>query len=1204
MPTLRSARILHLEDDPRDAELIHDLLQSGGVICSIDCVKNAQEFHAALGERFDLCLLDYGITGYGGQAAFRAIRQRQPYIPVIVVSGILGEEAAVEWLQLGVTDYVLKQRPARLVAAVHRALTEAEESHRRREIEAELRQAQAVARLGTWTFDVEEGRFRCSEETYRIFGIIPEKPLIIEDFLACVHPDDRESVSLCWNSAVDLGRNYDLTYRILVGGGEKWIHERAEAKREDTGRIVRVTGMSQDITERERAKSAIVASEHFVNTTLSALTDLIIVLDGEGRILKKNRAWEEFDPGNELRAAARRAHGENYLGICDHMASAGANYAGRIAALVRELIGTPSSEGFEHVFQLQQPERWFLCRGTRFTHEGAQRLIITYTDISARRRAEEALRRLNVNLEAAVAARTADLESANARLANKEQEIRTVLDNLLACVISIDERGVIQSANPAVQTILGHSVTDVIGRNVSMLMPEPQRAQHDGYVAHYLRTGEARIIGIGREVVGLHKDGTRIALDLSISEYFVGGKRFFTGILRDNREHKKILEDLELARDQAVRASRAKSEFLAVMSHEIRTPMNGVIGMLDVLHLSSLKQEQHEMMDVIRESAYSLLHVINEILDYSKIEAGRLDIEQTAVPVEEVVEGVCAMLDRVAMKAHVELTLFIDPLIPREILGDASRLRQVLVNLVGNAVKFSGGPARRGRVSVCATLAGPDATPLLEIQVTDNGIGMNEATLAELFTPFTQADLSTTRRFGGTGLGLAISRQLVTLMGGTISVESRPDVGSKFAVRLPCVAMGDALTNVEANSLVAGLSCLVVGGPDSLADHLDTYLTHAGASVVRADDPGGAMEYLDRPLPGFLAIIRDAGEEQGSAETLLQMIGARANPSGEVAAVLIERGQQRLPRRVGAHLIALDGNVLKRRNFLNAVAMLAGRLPDASGDADSNADQQADSPSREELRRRGCLILVAEDNEINQQVILAQLHVLGFIADVAHDGRDALQRWSSGHYGLLFTDLHMPDMDGYQLTRAIRAAESADRRAPIIALTANAIKGEAERCRDVGMDEYLTKPVPLAALKSVLQRWLPPAATPLFAGACIAAPAASQVEISAPVDLTVLKELMGDDEVAVQEVLKQFSARSAGVVAEVRAACSTGNVEAATAAAHKLKSSSRAIGAIALSDVCGHIERIGRSGDPVTLSQKLPDFDRSLSAVAAFLDSL
>jgi len=669
---------------------------------------------------------------------------------------------------------------------------------------------------------------------------------------------------------------------------------------------------------------------------------------------------------------------------------------------------------------------------------------------------------------------------------------------------------------------------------------------------------------------------------------------------REVADRKCAEEEAHVAREAAESASRYKSEFLATMSHEIRTPMNGVVGMIDVLHQSSLRGDQVEMVKLIRESAFSLLGIIEDILDFSKIEAGKLELEQDPIVVADVVEGVCNLLDGLANRSDAIFMLYIDPEIPAQVLGDALRLRQVLINIANNAIKFSSGQARSGRVSLRVSLVEQRAEQVtVEFRVIDNGIGMDKETQARLFTAFTQADASTTRRFGGTGLGLAIAHNLVTLMDGTITVQSAPDAGSTFIVRLPFTPLPPELDVIEEASKVAELSCIVVGVSGGFADDLATYLKHANASVARAPDLVNAgTQSVGRS--GLLVWIIDAGDER---RLLAKIHAARARIPRDVhlVVVLIERGRRRRIRLVAPDILMVDGNFLHYSTFLKAVAVAAGRASlEAEAGAPASGKLVAVAPSREEALRQGKLILIAEDYEANQKVIVRQLALLGFAADVAADGRLALERWKSGDYALLLTDLHMPEMDGYQLTQAIRAEEKGKRRIPIIALTANALKGEAEHCHAVGMDDYRSKPAPLAELKSVLSKWLPPVAEPEVDVITLStqSPAVAQpTSVVNSLDVSVLKGLVGDDPDTVKEFLHDFRVSAAKIAAELRAAFAAGQTKAVVASAHKLKSSARAVGAFAFGKVCETIEQAGKAGDADVLAVLLPRFETELAGV-------
>jgi two-component system sensor histidine kinase/response regulator len=554
-----------------------------------------------------------------------------------------------------------------------------------------------------------------------------------------------------------------------------------------------------------------------------------------------------------------------------------------------------------------------------------------------------------------------------------------------------------------------------------------------------------------------------------------------------------------------------------------------------------------------------------------------------------VIEKVCIMLEHLAENNGVILRLFTDPAIPEITLGDASRLRQIVLNLTNNAIKFSSKSDRSGRVYVKAMMTD---SSMLEICVVDNGIGIEESNLAGLFTAFDQADVTTTRRFGGTGLGLSIARNLVQMMDGEITVQSTFNEGSIFRVCLPLVRpSGAGLKHSEIESqtkrntsLLTGISCLVIGDAKEQVDDVTAYLTAAGAVVERVANLAIAQKQVVKPISGRWVWLLVTGNNPPSSDEL--RVIAAAKPERAIRFVIIRPGKRRKPRWQDVDLtVSVDGNVLLQKTMLKAVAIAAGLAqPQEQKFHEGQNDDAFVAPLRMHAIAQGKLILVAEDNNINQKVISQQLALLGFAADITNNGLEALARWHSGDYALLLTDVHMPEMDGYELTVAIRAQENDRSHIPIIALTANALKGQMQHCRDAGMDDYLCKPTPMEILGAMLKKWLP-------------------VAESKPVDISVLEALVGNDLEIISDFLQDFNHNATEVAAELIAACHSGQAEQVSVAAHKLKSSSRAVGALVLGELCEEIEHAAENSG-LDLTELVLRFETEMVAVREYLNKL
>lgn len=768
-----------------------------------------------------------------------------------------------------------------------------------------------------------------------------------------------------------------------------------------------------------------------------------------------------------------------------------------------------------------------------------------------------------------------------------QQRLAGILTISEDAIISADASHRITLFNQGAERIFQYKAEEVLGQPVHILLPERLRARHVDLINQFIAGEDASIrLGAERVIYGLRKDGTEFPVEASASRVTVDANVTLTVILRDVTERQRVESALSQARDQAVEASRIKSAFLANMSHEIRTPMNGIIGMIDLLMQTPLSDVQREYAHIIHDSAQSLLTLINDILDYSKIEANKLEMEIIDFEPLALVEGVAELLATKARSKGLSLMTYVDPAVPATLRGDPVRLRQILLNLGDNAIKFT----KEGEVVIQATLAGAvDGTSIVNFSVRDTGIGIEPDLLNALFEPFVQADGSTTRRFGGTGLGLSISKRLVERMGGQIGVESEPGKGTHFWFRVPLELAALSPLGDDAVRDLSHVRVLVVDDSETACQILHSYLNSWGipnTTTTRAEE---ALDRLREAAasgePYDIAMI-DLRMPRINGMDLAKWIRADASLY-KTRLILVtafeSHGQGEQAVRYG--FSAYMTKPVKQSHLFDCIVNLlhADRPISTSPMKRTNGRPSQAAP-------KGCSrearILVVEDNPVNRKVVTLQLESLGYEVEAVSTGSEAVKAVADSKYDLVLMDCQMPEMDGFQATQRIRKAEAiTGTHIPIVALTANAMQGDRERCIGAGMDDYVSKPVSPSDLLTVLERWIGKGAKEPHPGQQATSPATGsslEDEGSGEGSVVAVEELLatyGSDKGKVGRLLELYASSTAQTLQELVAAVESRNAKATKDAAHEMKGASNMVGAYPMGNRSLAVEQAVKTND-------------------------
>ncbi len=1089
----------------------------------------------------------------------------------------------------------------------------------RKEAEKRLRESQRV--LVTLMGNLPGMAYRCrndrrwtmefaSEGCHTLTGYEPQD-LIDNSTLAfadLIHPDDRDAVWATVQGAVAQKQPFDMQYRITTADGvEKWVSERGRPVFTQAGELVALEGFLSDVTaerqaketlrtahtrlehavrertsalelaneqlvrecqEREMAQHALRESEHRLQSILDHAPAVIYLKDREGRYLLINRLYEQL----------LRVNRKDVVGRTD-----GELFPPETASALRANDQKVLQEGRalqfeEHVRHEDGTHSYVSVRFPLFDGGDEPYAICGIsTDITDRKQMERMLQASEERLRRAVS-------DAPFPIIIHAEDGEVILANKTLTELTGYEPEAIPTISDWTLKAYGAESNKVQAR-IDRLYEIDSRVA-DGEFVVTTSSGERQIWDFSSAPLGLLPDGRRLVISMA----------------SDVTRYKQVERELEQARKSAEAASKAKSEFLASMSHELRTPLNGVIGMLELLLRAKLDPQQRRYAWLAKTSGDLLLNLINDILDFSKIEAGKLELETIDFDLQYTVESTVVSLASRAQGKGLELVCSIHPDVPTLLRGDPGRLQQVLMNLITNAIKFT----EQGEVVVRVTKE--EEIPrraTIRCTVTDTGIGIPPDRVESMFDSFTQADASTTRKYGGTGLGLAICKQIIGLMSGQIGVESEPGRGSTFwfTVTLEKQPTGEPPPHTVLGD-IRHLRVLAVDDNATNREILREQLTGLGVSNETAPDGERALTMLRDAAGGgapFGLAILDMQMPQMDGEELARAIKADPAIEGTIL-MLLTSGYDCDPE----HLRSLGfagwlTKPVRRLELLDAIVEATVCATAAPHRMDHDIDEQASASAHSVRAARAAetRILLAEDNEISQEAAAELLRRAGYQCDVAGDGKEAVEAALAQDYDLILMDCQMPELDGFDATRTIRRHEEEGtlssrqgRRIPIVALTANAIKGDRDRCLEAGMDDYVSKPLDPDRLVQVIESHLRGNREPQEEPS---RPSEDRPntdrrldatvdnlpgpDASTPFDIDTLLKRWGNDREFAGQLIAKFVKRAPDDLEALRQAVMVGDVKEATRLAHGLKGAAGYVAAEKVREIAAKLETMGRDGD-------------------------